>query len=134
IEEGFRYDSSVFPVRHDRYGLPAARRFPHLIRRPAGDILELPPSTISLGPLNLPVAGGGYFRLMPYPIFRASLRHINRREQQPAIFLVHPWELDPHQPLVPGTLLNRWRHRLNLERTLPRLEQLLTDFHFAPLT
>jgi hypothetical protein len=77
------------------------------------------------------MAGGGYFRAFPYPLFRSALRHINERELQPAIFLVHPWEIDPAQPCVPGGRLNRWRHRLNLERTRPRLQRLLSDFQFA---
>jgi polysaccharide deacetylase family protein (PEP-CTERM system associated) len=133
IEEGFRYDSSIFPVYHDRYGVPNAERFPHTIRRVAGEIFEFPPSTLALGPLNLPLAGGGYFRLLPYSLFRLGLRQINRREGRAAIFLVHPWEVDPEQPRVPGSRLNVWRHRVNLGRTLPRLERLLRDFRFAPV-
>jgi polysaccharide deacetylase family protein (PEP-CTERM system associated) len=132
IEEGFRYDSSIFPIHHDRYGIPDAERFPHLIRRPAGEIIEFPPSTVRLCDTNLPVSGGGYFRLLPYAIFRRGLRRINCREAQAAIFFIHPWEVDPDQPMVPGSRLNVWRHRLNLHRTLPRLERLLNDFRFAP--
>ena len=132
IEEGFRYDSSIFPIHHDRYGIPDAERFPHMIRRAAGEILEFPPSTVRLGGINWPMAGGGYFRLLPYAIFRAGLRHLNQVEAQAAIFFLHPWEVDPEQPSVPGTRLNVWRHRLNLHRTLPRLERLLNDFRFAP--
>jgi polysaccharide deacetylase family protein (PEP-CTERM system associated) len=133
IEEGFAYDSSIFPVHHDRYGMPGAARFPHTIRRAAGQILELPPSTVRLWGVNWPMAGGGYFRLLPYAIFRRGLRRINGRERQSAIFFVHPWELDPEQPAVPGTRLNIWRHRVNLHRTAPRLERLLNDFRFAPM-
>jgi polysaccharide deacetylase family protein (PEP-CTERM system associated) len=133
VEEDFRYDSSIFPIYHDRYGVPGAERFPHTIRRAAGQIVEFPPSTLALGPVNLPLAGGGYFRLLPYPIFRLGLRYINRREGQPGIFMIHPWEVDPEQPLLPGTRLNVWRHRLNLGRALPRLERLLRDFRFAPV-
>jgi polysaccharide deacetylase family protein (PEP-CTERM system associated) len=132
IEEGFRYDSSIFPVHHDRYGVPGATRFPHTIRRAGGEIVELPPSTVALGRINLPMAGGGYFRLLPYRVFRAALRGINRHERQAAIFCIHPWELDPDQPRIGGSRLNVWRHRLNLGRTLPRLNQLLRDFRFAP--
>jgi polysaccharide deacetylase family protein (PEP-CTERM system associated) len=134
IEEGFRYDSSIFPIYHDRYGIPNAERFIHTIRRPAGEIVELPPSTVAIGPLNLPLAGGGYFRLFPYEVFRRGLRHINGRERQPAVFIVHPWEVDPDQPRVPGTRLNVWRHRLNLGRTLGRLECLLSDFRFCSVS
>ncbi len=132
IAEGFRYDSSIFPIHHDRYGIPNAERFPHTIRRAAGEILEFPPSTIRRGGMNWPIAGGGYFRLLPYAIFRRGLRRLNRVEAQAAIFFIHPWEVDPAQPIVPGARLNIWRHRLNLHRALPRLERLLNDFRFAP--
>src|SRR5206468_6995312 len=84
------------------------------------------------GGMNWPISGGGYFRLLPYAMFRHGLRRLNRVEAQAAIFFIHPWEVDPDQPLVPGTHLNVWRHRLNLHRTLPRLERLLNDFRFAP--
>jgi polysaccharide deacetylase family protein (PEP-CTERM system associated) len=131
IEAGFSYDSSIFPIYHHRYGMPGARRFAHTIRRPGGSIVELPPSTVALGQLNLPLGSGGYFRLLPYALFRRGLRHLNAREGQAAVLLVHPWEIDPHQPFVSGSWLNVWRHRLNLRRTLPRLEQLLHDFRFA---
>ncbi len=133
IEEGFQYDSSIFPVYHDRYGIPCAERFPHVIRRTAGEIIEFPPSTVRIGGQNLPVAGGGYFRLMPYSMFRWAVRRINRREQQSAIFMVHAWEVDPDQPVLPGTRLNVLRHRVNLRRTEGRLTQLLYDFRFAPV-
>jgi polysaccharide deacetylase family protein (PEP-CTERM system associated) len=131
IEEGFRYDSSIFPVHHDRYGIPQAQRFPYIIRCLSGEILEFPPSTVKILNQNLPVAGGGYFRLMPYPIFRWGLRRINRREGQSAIFMIHSWEVDPAQPVVPGSWANIWRHRLNLHRTKSRLGKLLEEFRFA---
>ena len=133
IEEGFQYDSSIFPVHHDRYGIPGAERFPHVIRRASGEIIEFPPSTVRIAGQNLPAAGGGYFRLMPYSMFRWALRRINRRERQPAIFMVHTWEVDPGQPVLPGTRLNVLRHRVNLRRTEARLAQLLDDFRFAPV-
>jgi polysaccharide deacetylase family protein (PEP-CTERM system associated) len=133
IEEGFRYDSSIFPIHHDRYGIPGADRFPHVIRCAAGEIIEFPPSTVQVLGQNLPLAGGGYFRLMPYPAFRWGLRRINAREGKSAIFMVHTWEIDPDQPVIPGSRLNIWRHRNNLHRTRPRLERLLKDFRFAPV-
>jgi polysaccharide deacetylase family protein (PEP-CTERM system associated) len=133
VEEGFRYDSSIFPIYHDRYGVPGARRFPYVIYCDSGEIIEFPPSTTRLAGQNLPMTGGGYFRLLPYPIFRWGLRRINRREGQSAIFMVHAWEVDPDQPVLPGTRLNVWRHRLNLESTESRLERLLRDFRFAPV-
>jgi polysaccharide deacetylase family protein (PEP-CTERM system associated) len=132
VEEGFRYDSSIFPVHHHRYGLPGAPRFAHLIFRPAGRIVELPPSTVRLGSAVLPLAGGGYFRLYPYWLFRCGVRWLSRRERQPLVFLIHPWEIDPGQPRLPAPRLTTWRHRLNLARTLPRLERLLGEFSFAP--
>lgn len=133
IEEGFRYDSSIFPVHHDRYGIPDAERFPHTIRRAAGEITEFPPSTFRMWGMNWPVAGGGYFRLLPYSLFRFGWRRIHRQDAQSAIFFLHPWEIDPRQPVVPGTRLNIWRHRVNLHRTHARLERLLRDFRFAPV-
>jgi polysaccharide deacetylase family protein (PEP-CTERM system associated) len=133
IEEGFRYDSSIFPIRHDRYGVPSARRFPHKIHCQAGEILEFPPSTVRIAGQNLPVSGGGYFRLLPYQAFRWGLNRINRRECQSAIFMVHAWEVDPDQPVLPGSRFNVWRHRKNLHLTEQRLERLLRDFRFAPV-
>jgi polysaccharide deacetylase family protein (PEP-CTERM system associated) len=133
IEERFRYDSSIFPIYHDRYGIPNAERFPHVVRCPAGEIIEFPPSTVRIAGHNLPVAGGGYFRLIPYPIFRWGLRRVNFREGKPVIFMVHSWEVDPAQPTIPGKRLNIWRHRKNLDLTESRLERLLDDFRFAPV-
>jgi polysaccharide deacetylase family protein (PEP-CTERM system associated) len=134
IQEGFRYDSSIFPVHHDRYGMPKAQRFPHLLSTSAGELIEFPPSTVRLSALrcNLPAAGGGYFRIYPYRVFRAAVRYINRAEGEPAMFVVHPWEIDPGQPALACGWLNHWRHHVNLSRTLPRLRQLLRDFRFAP--
>ena len=133
IEEGFKYDSSIFPTKHDRYGIPDAERFPHVLHRAAGTIIEFPPSTVRLNGINIPVSGGGYFRLLPYKLFKLGWQTIHRRESEPAIFFLHPWEIDPEQPVVPGTRLNIWRHRVNLNRTERRLNQLLKDFAFAPV-
>jgi polysaccharide deacetylase family protein (PEP-CTERM system associated) len=133
IEEGFRYDSSIFPIHHDRYGIPNAQRFPHLIRRSTGEIIEFPPSTVRFFGQNMPIAGGGYFRLMPYPVFRWGVDRINFEECKSAIFMIHAWEVDPDQPVLPGKRINVWRHRLNLRRTEPRLKKLLNDFRFAPV-
>lgn len=133
IEEGFRYDSSIFPIHHDRYGIPDAKRFPYVIKCAAGELIEFPPSTVRIAGQNFPMAGGGYFRLIPYPFFRWGLMHINRSEGQPVIFMVHAWEVDPGQPAVPGKWYNVWRHRKNLHLTESRLERLLDDFRFAPV-
>ncbi len=133
IEEGFKYDSSIFPTKHDRYGIPDAERFPHVLHRPAGEIIEFPPSTVQIGGTNIPISGGGYFRLLPYKLFKLGWQTLHRRESEPAIFFLHPWEVDPEQPIIPGTKLNIWRHRVNLNRTESRLNQLLKDFSFAPV-
>ena len=133
IEEGFSYDSSIFPVHHDRYGMPDAERFPHVLHRPPGEIIEFPPSTVRMRGVNFPISGGGYFRLYPYRLFRRGWQRINRSEAESAIFFLHPWEIDPDQPVVPGTRLNIWRHRVNLSQTQGKLERLLNDFTFAPV-
>lgn len=134
IEEGFSYDSSIFPVHHDRYGMPDAERFPHILHRPTGEIIEFPPSTVRIGNTNIPISGGGYFRLYPYRLFRLGWQRINRSEAEPAIFFLHPWEVDPDQPIVPGTRLNILRHRVNLKHTESKLERLLKDFTFTSVS
>jgi polysaccharide deacetylase family protein (PEP-CTERM system associated) len=132
-EEGYTFDSSIFPVRHDRYGMPDAPRAAHLIARPAGTLLEVPPSTVVLGRTTLPVAGGGYFRLYPYALTRAAMARLNQ-DGQPAVVYVHPWEFDPGQPRQAGSALSRFRHYVNLGRTGMRFRQLLREFSFAPLS
>lgn len=128
-EAGYRYSSSVYPVRHDHYGMPNAPRFPF---RPLDGLLEIPVSTARLLQTNLPAGGGGYFRLLPYGVSRALIRRVNQAEGRAAVFYFHPWELDPDQPRVSGTSLKtRFRHYLNLERTLPRLRRLLHDFRWG---
>jgi len=133
-EAGFRYDSSIFPIVHDRYGIPDARRFPHRIAvGPGLEIGEFPLSTIKRLGLRFPVAGGGYFRLLPYAITRRALRHINETEQQPAIVYLHPWEIDPEQPRLPVGRLTHYRHSVNTSLTEAKLRCLLRDFRFAPV-
>jgi len=130
-EAGFEYDSSIFPVRHDRYGIPDAREDPHQLKTPAGhSLVEFPLSTAKLFKYKLPVAGGGYFRLYPYVFTKAGLRQINRR-QQPFIFYLHPWEIDPEQPRIDASWFSRFRHYNNLAKCEPRLQQLMNDFKFA---
>jgi len=125
-EAGYRYSSSVYPIRHDHYGAPDAPRFPHESR---DGLLEIPVTTARLLKTNLPAGGGGYFRLMPYAFSRSLIRRVNEVEGRPAVFYFHPWELDPDQPRVPGTSLKtRFRHYVNLHRTEPRLRSLLRDF------
>ena len=133
IEEGYEYDSSIFPIRHDRYGIPGSPRHPYVISRAAGRILEVPPSTVRWGATNLPVAGGGYFRLLPYWWTRRGIAQLNGREQRPAVFYLHPWEIDPGQPRLGAGRVSRFRHYRNLDKTETRLKQLLQDFRFAPM-
>lgn len=134
IEEGYAYDSSIFPIRHDRYGMSGAPRHAHLMTRAAGSIWEVPPSTVQIAGATLPVAGGGYFRLFPYGWTRRAISRLNELEQRPAIVYLHPWELDPDQPRMPVTGLTRFRHYVNLGRTARRLEHLLADFSFGPIS
>lgn len=133
VEEGFEYDSSIFPVRHDIYGIPSFSRIPVKIRCHAGEILEIPASTVRLLGRNWPVAGGGYFRLLPYWLTRWSIRRINRRDGIPALVYVHPWEFDAGQPRLPASTTARLRQYTNLRATEPRLRRLLRDFRFAPI-
>lgn len=130
-ELGFEYDSSIFPVHHDRYGMPDAKREPHVLKTPAGhSLVEFPLSTFEIGSYRLPISGGGYFRLFPYGFTRYALRRINVKDQLPFIFYLHPWEVDPQQPRIKANLLSRFRHYQNLERCQQRLARLLRDFAF----
>lgn len=130
-EAGFVYDSSIFPVRHDRYGIPDAKELPHKLTTPKGhELVEFPLSTAKIFSYKLPVAGGGYFRLYPYALTRAGLRQINRR-QQPFIFYLHPWEIDPAQPKVEAGWFSRFRHYNNLDKCEHRLKNLMSDFEFV---
>lgn len=130
LEEGFRYDSSLFPIRRPGYGYPSAPTVPHTIARPAGRIVELPPAVLRFPGFRIPAAGGGYFRQFPYAVTRAAFRQFERAGQ-PGMFYIHPWELDPDQPRLPVGLVTRVRHYRGLDRTLPRLERLLSDFRFT---
>jgi polysaccharide deacetylase family protein (PEP-CTERM system associated) len=132
VELGFVYDSSIFPVRHDRYGIPDAERTPHRMSTPTGkSIVEWPLATARIFGLRLPVAGGGYFRLLPYWLSSWGLASINRREGKPFIFYLHPWEIDPAQPRVSASWLSRFRHYTNLEKCEDRLGRLLGTFQFG---
>jgi polysaccharide deacetylase family protein (PEP-CTERM system associated) len=126
---GHRYSSSVYPVRHDHYGMPDAPRTPFRVRP---GLLEIPVTTTRLWGRNLPAGGGGYFRLAPYRLSRWAVRRVNRVDAMPSIFYMHPWEIDPAQPRVDGTgLKTRFRHYVNLSRTADRLERLLGDFRWG---
>jgi polysaccharide deacetylase family protein (PEP-CTERM system associated) len=127
-QAGYRYSSSIYPIRHDHYGVPDAPRFAHLVRT---GLLEVPVATVRIFQSNWPAGGGGYFRLLPYTLSSWSIRRINRRDQKPAMFYFHPWELDPDQPRVTGVpIKTRFRHYVNLRRMAPRLERLLRDFRW----
>ena len=130
-EEGYTYDSSIFPIRHDLYGLPEAPRFPFKIK--SLGLIEFPITTARFLGIKWPAAGGGYFRLFPYPLTKYLLKRINRKEKMPFIFYVHPWEFDPAQPRIKAPLKSRFRHYLNLKKTEKRFKKLLFDFKFAPV-
>jgi polysaccharide deacetylase family protein (PEP-CTERM system associated) len=133
-EEGFQYDSSIFPIRHDLYGIPYYPRFPHVLRDHEGrPLVEFPLSTVRIAGVNFPVAGGGYLRLFPYAITHLAMRYLNKREKQPAIVYFHPWELDPEQPRMPARHLSRFRHYTNLSRMETKLHRLLDNFALAPI-
>jgi polysaccharide deacetylase family protein (PEP-CTERM system associated) len=126
---GYRYSSSLYPIRHDHYGVPDAPRFAHEVKP---GLLELPVATVRMLSSNWPAGGGGYFRLLPYGVSRWALRRINNVDRRPALFYFHPWELDPDQPRIDGIgAKTRFRHYLNLERMRPRLSRLLRDFQWG---
>lgn len=130
VAEDFEYDASVFPIRHDRYGVPGAPVDPFWAMGPAGArILEFPPLTMQWGPLHLPAGGGGYLRLLPGAVHR---RLVARRlsEDRPVMLYVHPWELDPEQPRMPIGRFAQWRHRVNLHTTENKLNRLMAEFQF----
>jgi polysaccharide deacetylase family protein (PEP-CTERM system associated) len=185
MEEGFKYDSSIFPIHHDFYGFPQAPRFPFLIsmngnnnfefsplnfdlHEPQSSVLspshsvlnsqssvnasnstnpinssnpttsskliEFPISTLRICGQNLPISGGGYFRLFPYPLIKKGLRRINEEEERPFIFYIHPWEIDPDQPRINSiSRKSRFRHYVNLHKTESKFKKLLTDFRFSSL-
>jgi polysaccharide deacetylase family protein (PEP-CTERM system associated) len=128
-EAGYRYSSSVYPIRHDHYGVPDAPRFAH---EAGPGLLEIPIATVRLLRRNWPAGGGGYFRLLPYAVSRWSIARINVCDHQPAMFYFHPWELDPEQPRIAAAgLKSRYRHYLNLHRMAPRLACLFRDFRWS---
>jgi polysaccharide deacetylase family protein (PEP-CTERM system associated) len=129
LETGHSYSSSIYPIRHDHYGMPDAPRFAH---RRANGLLEIPVTTVRMGSRNLPSSGGGWFRLFPYPVTRWMIRQVNRVDRQAAIFYFHPWEIDHGQPRIPGIdARTRFRHYVNIGRTDARLQQLLQDFRWG---
>jgi polysaccharide deacetylase family protein (PEP-CTERM system associated) len=125
-EEGYQYSSSIYPIKHDLYGVPGAPRAPFA---PLQGLLEIPLTTVKVLGIDLPASGGGYFRLLPYPLTRWLLGRASRTNRTPAVFYLHPWEIDPEQPRQQAApFLSRFRHYLNLDRTEPRLRRLLRSF------
>lgn len=128
-EAGYVYSSSVYPVKHDHYGIPDAPRFPY---RLGSGLIEIPVTTMRWMGRNWPAGGGGYFRLLPYAVSRWQIAKVNRDDQRPAIFYFHPWEVDPGQPRVAAaSAKTRFRHYVNLHRTEHRLKRLLADFNWG---
>jgi len=138
IEEGFVYDSSIFPVYHDTYGMPDAPRFPYAISCQAGRIIEFPlttyPIRVGTKEYRLPIAGGGYLRLLPAELLRRGIMSINRQEDQPAVLYFHPWEIDPKQPRIKAGLKSCFRHYLNLARTEAKIRHLLKGINFSTMS
>jgi polysaccharide deacetylase family protein (PEP-CTERM system associated) len=133
-ETGFRYDSSLFPVHHDRYGMPQAPREIHRLKTPRGHgLIEFPPTTWSIAGQNLPVAGGGYLRLYPLGFTRLAIRRVNR-QGLPAMVYVHPWEVDPRQPRIDAPLKSRFRHYVGLDGTARKLAALMRSFRFGSMS
>lgn len=134
-ELGFTHDSSIYPIAHDRYGIPGFSRHATVVSTPSGPIMEVPIATVALSGGNVaPVGGGAYLRLLPYCYTAAGIRRINREERQPACIYFHPWELDPEQPRLAQGFLSRLRTYGGLRRMEAKLDALFTDFEFAPLS
>ncbi|MCS7043639.1 MAG: DUF3473 domain-containing protein [Bryobacteraceae bacterium] len=134
LECGFDTDSSIYPVRHDRYGIPDQPFFPHRIQTPSGTIVEVPPAAVPLqARRNVPAGGGAYLRLLPYHYTSAAIRLLNRQHQSPACLYVHPWEFDSAQPRLASGLIARLRTYLGLRSMGPKLARLLREFSFAPV-
>ena len=132
-ELGFTYDSSIFPIIHDNYGIPDAPRFEYKL--PKHKMMEYPISTVLIRGRKVPVAGGGYFRLFPYWFTKMALKKINEREKKPFIFYLHPWEADPDQPRFNNAgYFSKFRHYNNLHKTAERFIKVLNDFKFNPIT
>jgi len=134
VECGFTHDSSIYPISHDRYGIPGFQRTAHMVATPAGSIYEVPVATVLLPNGSVaPVGGGAYLRLLPYRYTAAGIRRLNENEQQPACIYFHPWELDTGQPRLATGLLSRVRTYKGLRSMQGKLERLLTDFRFSKL-
>lgn len=135
VDEGFEYDSSIYPIYHDRYGIPNSNPEIHELMQPTGSIWEFPPAVYRVLGYNFPVSGGGYFRLYPYWLSRYFLRKINQRLKRPFVIYVHPWEFDPEQPVIPGlSVVSKFRHHVGIKKNLSKLDRLTSDFQFGALS
>jgi len=129
LEAGYHYSSSIYPIAHDHYGMPDSPRFAYEVRP---GLTEIPITTVRLFDRNFPSSGGGYFRLLPYPVTRWLIQRVNTRDQQPGMFYFHPWEIDPDQPRVAGiSRKTQFRHYVNIGQTQARLDRLLSDFKWG---
>ena len=135
VECGFTHDSSIYPIPHDRYGIEGFERHAHVIHTPSGPILEVPIATVRLAGGHIaPIGGGGYLRMLPYRYTAAGIREVNRVERQPACIYFHPWEIDPEQPRLAKGRIARMRTYTGLRGMRGKLEHLLSEFRFSPLT
>ena len=135
VECGFQFDSSIFPIVHDRYGIPGFSRGAQIIRTPSGNIVEVPVATAKLSNgAIVPVGGGAYLRLLPYRFTAAGIRRINREEGRPACIYFHPWEMDPGQPRIASGLVSRLRTYTGIRGMEKKLARLLTEFRFSSIT
>ena len=133
-ECGYTHDSSIYPIFHDRYGIPGFSRFARPIQTPSGPITEVPPATVKLSATRVaPVGGGGYLRLLPYRYTAAGIRRINAEDQKPACIYIHPWELDPELPRVASGAISRLRTYTGIRGMKSKVHRLLSDFSFSPL-
>lgn len=133
VEEGFDVDSSIYPIRHDRYGIPGSPKTPHVIATPVGEIREFPGMTCEIAGLTVPVGGGGYLRLLPWSLTSRLLQQI-RQKSRPLNVYLHPWEVDVDQPRISASLKSRFRHYQNLKSTAPKLSRLLTQFRLGTMS
>lgn len=130
VEEGFVYDSSIFPIRHDLYGIPGAQRFPYRLKTQSGELMEFPPATVKVWNSILPSAGGGYLRILPFPYTRWALRRVAAEDGRAVVMYFHPWEIDPAQPRIQSRAKSRFRHYTNLGEMEPRLRRLMQAHPF----
>jgi polysaccharide deacetylase family protein (PEP-CTERM system associated) len=136
VEEGFLYDSSIFPIRHDLYGIPGAKRHPYQWQAGRASLTEFPPATVKLGGQTLPAAGGGYLRIFPLRYNKWAMERLNQEfgEKGVVVVYLHPWEVDPEQPRIAAPLRSRFRHYTNLGKMEPRLRNLLRAYSFEPFS